>query len=114
MGGEKIPSESTFPPMAVWPPSALTFPLFWASAPAATVHCPPGRADEDEWLNIAQVLLGPPSVRGRHPMSRCLSVCPLARRKYCIGYRSPLKQPEKNEGGPRSEHAENAEHACST
>ena len=27
-------------------------------------HCPPGRADEDEWLNIAQVLLGPPSAEG--------------------------------------------------
>ena len=36
-------------------------------------------------------------------MSVSLSVCPLARRKYCIGHRSPLKQPEKNEGGPRSE-----------
>ena len=31
-------------------------------------------------------------------MSVSLSVCPLARRKYCIGHRSRLKQQERKQG----------------
>ena len=44
------------------------FSLFLASGPPATVHCPPKRMIEDEWLNIAEAR-GPHSKLSREGTS---------------------------------------------